>query len=176
SVSAGRRHVDPDIAAAALSAERPPLTERELDVLRVGRSAATGQEIADALHLAPGTARNYLSQAMQKLGGATRRAASATARPGGAGGPRARGRRAPGAGPRAQPAVAGHAEAGGVGPPRGGGHGVGGGLDLSGPGAGHAEEDDRAAFQGHKVIRLQRADPFSDPISWSGGELVDHQP
>lgn len=79
SVSAGRRHVDPDIAAAALSAERSPLTERELDVLRVGRSAATVQEIADALHLAPGTARNYLSQAMQKLGVSTRREASATA-------------------------------------------------------------------------------------------------
>lgn len=76
SVHAGRRHVDPDIAASALSAERSPLTERELDVLRVGRSAATIQEIADGLHLAPGTVRNYLSQAMQKLGVGTRREAS----------------------------------------------------------------------------------------------------
>lgn len=75
-VHAGRRHVDPDIAASALSAERSPLTDRELDVLRVGRSAVTVQEIADELHLAPGTVRNYLSQAMQKLGVGTRREAS----------------------------------------------------------------------------------------------------
>lgn len=78
-VHAGRRHVDPDIAASALSAERSPLTDRELDVLRVGRSAATVQEIADGLHLAPGTVRNYLSQAMQKLGVGTRYEASAKA-------------------------------------------------------------------------------------------------
>ena len=75
-VHGGRRHVDPEIAASALSAERSPLTQRELDVLRVGRSAATVQEIAGHLHLAPGTVRNYLSQAMQKLGVATRREAS----------------------------------------------------------------------------------------------------
>ncbi len=75
-VAAGKRHVDPDIAASALSAERTPLTDRELDVLRVGRDAATVQDIADALHLAPGTVRNYLSQAMRKLGVATRREAS----------------------------------------------------------------------------------------------------
>lgn len=76
SVHAGRRHVDPDIAASALSGERSPLTDRELDVLRVGRSAATVGEIADTLHLAPGTVRNYLSHAMQKLGVGTRREAS----------------------------------------------------------------------------------------------------
>lgn len=75
-VRSGKRHVDPDIAASALTAERSPLTERELDVLRVGRSASTVQEIADGLHLAPGTVRNYLSQAMQKLGVGTRREAS----------------------------------------------------------------------------------------------------
>lgn len=75
-VAAGRRHVDPDIAASALTAERTPLTERELDVLRVGRTAPTVQGIADELHLAPGTVRNYLSQAMRKLGVATRREAS----------------------------------------------------------------------------------------------------
>lgn len=76
SVHGGRRHVDPDIAASALSAERSPLTDRELDVLRVGRSASTIQEIAEGLHLAPGTVRNYLSNAMQKLGVGTRREAS----------------------------------------------------------------------------------------------------
>ncbi len=38
-VAAGRRYVDPEIAADALSDERSPLTDRELDVLRAGRGA-----------------------------------------------------------------------------------------------------------------------------------------
>ncbi|AKK09109.1 response regulator transcription factor [Corynebacterium testudinoris] len=75
-IAAGKRHVDPDIAASALTAERTPLTDRELDVLRVGRDAATVGDIAAELHLAPGTVRNYLSKAMRKLGVATRREAS----------------------------------------------------------------------------------------------------
>lgn len=38
-VVAGRRYVDPEIAASALTAERSPLTDRELDVLReIGRA------------------------------------------------------------------------------------------------------------------------------------------
>ncbi|VXB78975.1 DNA-binding response regulator [Citricoccus sp. K5] len=75
-VSAGKRYVDPDIAATALGGERSPLTDRELDVLRAGRDAATVQQIAERLHLAPGTVRNYLSSAMGKLGVGTRREAS----------------------------------------------------------------------------------------------------
>jgi two-component system response regulator DesR len=71
--------VDPDIAATALGGERSPLTDRELDVLRAGREAATVQQIADRLHLAPGTVRNYLSSAMGKLGVGTRREASQVA-------------------------------------------------------------------------------------------------
>lgn len=75
-VAAGKRYVDPDIAATALGGERSPLTDRELDVLRAGRDAATVQQIAERLHLAPGTVRNYLSSAMGKLGVGTRREAS----------------------------------------------------------------------------------------------------
>ena len=71
-VMAGRRYVDPDIAATALTAAQCPLTDRELDVLRAGRDAATVAQIADRLHLAQGTVRNYLSTAMQKLGVSTR--------------------------------------------------------------------------------------------------------
>ena len=40
-VVAGRRYVDPEIAASALTAERSPLTERELDVLRAGRRSCS---------------------------------------------------------------------------------------------------------------------------------------
>ena len=75
-VAAGKRYIDPEIAAAALTAERCPLTERELDVLRVTRTSSSVQDIADALFLSTGTVRNYLSAAMTKLGAANRRDAA----------------------------------------------------------------------------------------------------
>ncbi len=53
-VAAGRRYVDPEIAADALSDERSPLTDRELDVLRAGARGETVAEIAAALHLSAG--------------------------------------------------------------------------------------------------------------------------
>lgn len=71
-VVAGKRYIDPEIAATALTAERCPLTERELDVLRLSRSSAPVQQIAQQLHLAPGTVRNYLSAAMAKLDATSR--------------------------------------------------------------------------------------------------------
>lgn len=75
-VAAGRRHIDPEIAATALAAERCPLTDRELDALRLARSTMSVQQIADRLHLAPGTVRNYLSSAMTKLDAASRHEAA----------------------------------------------------------------------------------------------------
>lgn len=74
-VAAGRRYVDPEIAASALTAERSPLTDRELDVLRAGRRAARIEDIAAELHLAPGTVRNHVSNAIGKLGVRTRQEA-----------------------------------------------------------------------------------------------------
>ena len=78
-VHAGRRYVDSDIAASALTEDACPLTTRELDVLRAARTGAAVTEIATAVHLAPGTVRNYLSSAMTKLGASTRHAAAHTA-------------------------------------------------------------------------------------------------
>ena len=75
-VAAGKRYIDHEIAAAALTAARCPLTNRELDVLRVSRSALGVQNIADELHLAAGTVRNYLSSAMTKLNAASRHEAA----------------------------------------------------------------------------------------------------
>ena len=75
-VHAGRRYVDPQIAASALAENACPLTERELEVLRLTRGGAPVSDIASAVHLAPGTVRNYLSAAMAKLGVATRHAAA----------------------------------------------------------------------------------------------------
>lgn len=75
-VAAGKRYIDPEIAAAALSAERCPLTDRELDALRSSRATTSVQEIADQLFLSPGTVRNYLSSAITKLGASSRHAAA----------------------------------------------------------------------------------------------------
>jgi DNA-binding NarL/FixJ family response regulator len=51
------------------SAELPePLTERELDVLRLLASGASNREIAQALHTAEGTVKNQVSSILQKLG------------------------------------------------------------------------------------------------------------
>ncbi|HEV6955560.1 MAG TPA: response regulator transcription factor [Promicromonospora sp.] len=74
-VAAGERYVDPEIAADALSDERPPLTDRELDVLRAGRHGETTAQIARSLSLAPGTVRNHVSTVLGKLQVATRQQA-----------------------------------------------------------------------------------------------------
>lgn len=75
-VAAGKRYIDPEIAAAALTAERSPLTDRELEALRVSRSTTSVAQIAQQLHLAPGTVRNYLSSAMMKLNAVSRHEAA----------------------------------------------------------------------------------------------------
>ena len=75
-VHGGRRYIDPEIAASALMETPCPLTEREIEILRLTRSGAPVNDIAAQVHLAPGTVRNYLSNAMAKLGAATRHAAA----------------------------------------------------------------------------------------------------
>ena len=79
-VAAGRRYVDPETAADALSAERSPLTERELGVVRAAAGHATGSEIAAALHLSEGTVRNYFSSILHKLNVSSRQQAVELAR------------------------------------------------------------------------------------------------
>lgn len=71
-VHRGGRYVDPDLAMTALMTEDCPLTDRELDVLRNVRTSGTAADIAERVHLSPGTVRNYLSSAMHKLGAGTR--------------------------------------------------------------------------------------------------------
>ncbi|NLT07103.1 MAG: response regulator transcription factor [Solirubrobacterales bacterium] len=65
--AAGRRVVDPGLAAAALEQGESPLTPREREVLDRSRDNGTVAELADALHLSPGTTRNHLSAIMRKL-------------------------------------------------------------------------------------------------------------
>jgi two-component system response regulator DesR len=66
-VHAGRRVIDPGLAAAALADGVSPLTERERDVLAASADHATAADIAARLHLSEGTVRNYLSAAIRKL-------------------------------------------------------------------------------------------------------------
>ena len=78
-VHAGRRVVDPALAADSLVSGESPLTEREADVLRAARGGATVADLARALFLSPGTVRNHLSSAIGKTGTRTRGEAVAVA-------------------------------------------------------------------------------------------------
>lgn len=78
-VHAGERVVDPALAAASLAEGSNPLSEREQDVLRAALSGGSVSAIAAALHLSPGTVRNYLSAAIAKTGAANRQQAARTA-------------------------------------------------------------------------------------------------
>jgi two-component system, NarL family, response regulator DesR len=75
----GKRWIDPDISALAVIDDNP-LTDRELDVLRVTSKGYSVADIATQLHLAEGTVRNYLSNAMQKTQTRTRHEAARYAR------------------------------------------------------------------------------------------------
>jgi two-component system, NarL family, response regulator DesR len=76
----GLRVVDPDLAAEAWSSGNDPLTERERQILwRAGEGKSSG-EIAGELHLSEGTVRNYLSEAINKLGATNRIDAARMAR------------------------------------------------------------------------------------------------
>src|SRR5579859_2121639 len=71
-VMSGQRILDATQAMVALSAGRNLLTQRERAVLRAARNGASVAEIAAALFLSEGTVRNYLSEAMQKVGASSR--------------------------------------------------------------------------------------------------------
>jgi two-component system response regulator DesR len=76
---AGLRVVDPELAAEAWS-EPDPLSDRERQVLRLAEEGLNGPEIAERLRLSEGTVRNYLSEAISKLGVSNRVEASRLAR------------------------------------------------------------------------------------------------
>ena len=60
--------------------EADPLTERERQVLRYAGEGASGGEIATKLNLSEGTVRNYLSEAISKVGASNRIEAARIAR------------------------------------------------------------------------------------------------
>jgi two-component system response regulator DesR len=78
-VHAGGRAIDASLATEAWG-EADPLTDRERQVLRLAGEGKSSSEIATALNLSEGTVRNYLSEAISKVGGQNRIEASRIAR------------------------------------------------------------------------------------------------
>jgi two-component system response regulator DesR len=70
-VHQGGRAIDPQLAVAAWGDE-DPLTDRERQVLRLAGEGSKSSDIADTLGLSSGTVRNYLSEAIGKLGAENR--------------------------------------------------------------------------------------------------------
>lgn len=66
-VHRGGRSIDPQLAVDAWS-EADPLNERERQVLRMAGDGMGAGDIATQLNLSHGTVRNYLSEAIGKLG------------------------------------------------------------------------------------------------------------
>ena len=78
-VHAGARAIDPSLALEAWS-EADPLTDRERQVLRFAAEGQSSLEMAGSLKLSEGTIRNYLSEAIAKLGANNRIEAARIAR------------------------------------------------------------------------------------------------
>jgi two-component system response regulator DesR len=78
-VHQGLRVIDPELATEAWG-EPDPLTDRERQVLRLAGEGKASGDIAGELGLSEGTVRNYLSEAISKLGAANRVEAARIAR------------------------------------------------------------------------------------------------
>jgi two-component system, NarL family, response regulator DesR len=78
-VNQGLRVIDPELVVEAWG-EADPLTDRERQVVRLAGEGVAGGEIAEKLGLSEGTVRNYLSEAMSKLGANNRVEAARIAR------------------------------------------------------------------------------------------------
>jgi two-component system response regulator DesR len=78
-VQQGLRVIDPELATEAWG-EPDPLTDRERQVLRLAGDGRASGDIALDLSLSEGTVRNYLSEAISKLGANNRIEAARIAR------------------------------------------------------------------------------------------------
>ncbi len=70
-VAGGQVVVAGELAEAAWTTP-DPLTQREREVLRLAEAGKTNKQIGESLNLSPGTVRNYLAEAANKLGAANR--------------------------------------------------------------------------------------------------------
>ena len=71
-VHCGGRAVAPELALEGWGGTQDPLSERERQVLRLAGEGRSSIDIARQVHLSEGTVRNYLSEAISKLGAANR--------------------------------------------------------------------------------------------------------
>lgn len=71
-VARGERVIDPELVAAAIETGTSPLSAREAAVLRAADTGISTDQIAAELTLSPATVRNYLSNAMSKVGARNR--------------------------------------------------------------------------------------------------------
>jgi two-component system response regulator DesR len=71
-VHGGGRAIAPELALESWNSGSDPLTERERQVLRLAGEGRSSGDIARQVHLAEGTVRNYLSEAISKLGAGNR--------------------------------------------------------------------------------------------------------
>jgi two-component system response regulator DesR len=78
-VHRGGRAIDPQLALDAWT-DADPLNDRERQVLRLAGEGMSANDIAAQLNLSHGTVRNYLSEAIGKLGVGNRIEAYRTAR------------------------------------------------------------------------------------------------
>jgi two-component system response regulator DesR len=68
----GERVIDSELAFAALGSAESPLTDREVDVLRLAAQGASSAEIAGNLFLSVRTVRNHISRIIGKVGARNR--------------------------------------------------------------------------------------------------------
>lgn len=78
-VTAGKKVVDGELLLNSLG-DQDPLSDKERKALRLAAEGQSTSEIASALFIAEGTARNYLSEAISKLNAANRIDAARIAR------------------------------------------------------------------------------------------------
>ncbi|WP_214414199.1 response regulator transcription factor [Sphaerisporangium fuscum] len=71
-IARGERVIDPELVAAALETGSSPLTPRETEVLRAAATGIRVAQIATDLSLSQATVRNYLSNAISKVGARNR--------------------------------------------------------------------------------------------------------
>jgi len=79
-VSSGRRHISPPVAAKlAERMDRSTLTQREMEVLQLIVKGKSNKEIADLLKVAEGTVKYHVNGILAKLGVADRTQAATAA-------------------------------------------------------------------------------------------------
>ena len=79
-VHCGSRVIDPQLAAESWNSDVDPLTPRQREILKLATDGSSTAAIAARLGISAGTVRNYLSEAILKLGAANRIEAARIAR------------------------------------------------------------------------------------------------